>query len=88
MYQCQRRLGTVRLADCDRAVERHHRCGGDRKQLVVQGDDLRPIRVLDSRGVRVHGVDRGLQLIWSWLVAPQAPTDDPLSLLDGRPIPA
>jgi hypothetical protein len=40
-----------------RAVEGHDRRGGDRKQLVVQDDDLRPVGLLDCRSVRMHGVD-------------------------------
>jgi hypothetical protein len=56
--QSERCRGAPNLADRDGAVEGHDRRGGDRKQLVIQGDDLRPVGLLECASVRVHGVDR------------------------------
>jgi len=88
VHQSQRSSGALHLADGDGAVEGHDRRGGDRKQLVVEGDDLRPVGLLDCRGVRVHGVDGGLELIRTGLVAAKAPADDRLTFLDQGPIPS
>src|SRR5438309_10557965 len=68
VHQRQRSSGASHLADGDGAVEGYDRRGGEREQLVVQGDDLRPVSLLECRGVRVHGVDRGLELAWTGLV--------------------
>jgi hypothetical protein len=37
--------------------------GATPKQLVVQGNDLRPVGLLDRQGIRVHDVDGRLELI-------------------------
>ena len=62
--------------------------GGDHQQLVVQGDDLQPIGLLEGRGVSVHGVDGGLELVDAGLVAAKAAADDRLALGDQGPIPS
>src|SRR5207244_6659534 len=86
--QSKRSIGAVHLADGDGAVEGYDRRGGDREQLVVQGDDLRPVGLLECRGVRMHGVDRGLELVRTRLVAAKALADDRLTLLDQGAIPS
>jgi len=78
----------VHLADGDGAVEGHDRGGGDGEQLVVEGGDLRPVCLRGCRGVGVHGVDGGLELVGAGLVAAQAPADDRLALLDQGPVPS
>ena len=40
----------VDLADRDGAVEGHDRGRSDREQLVVEGDDLRPVGLLERGG--------------------------------------
>src|SRR5437660_103553 len=49
-------------------LEGYDRCGGEREQLVVQGEDLRPVGLLECRGVRMDGVDRGLELVCTRLI--------------------
>src|SRR5215207_11045809 len=88
VHQGQRSSGALHLADGDGTVEGHDRRGRDRKQLVVEGDDLRPVGLLDCCGVRVHCVYGGLDLIRTGLVAVKAPADDRLTLLDQGPIPS
>src|SRR5712691_3427247 len=85
--QSERCRGALNLADRDGSVEGNDRRGGDRKQLVVQGDDLRPVGLFECGSVRVHGVDGGLQLVRAGLVAAEAATDDRLSFLDQGAIP-
>jgi hypothetical protein len=51
------------------------------------GDDLRPVGLLDARGIRMHGIDGRLELVRIGLVAAKAPTDNRLRLLDQIPIP-
>src|SRR5712691_1271694 len=86
--QSERRRGALNLADRDGSVEGNDRRGGDGKQLVVQGDDLRPVGLFECGSVRVHGVDGGLELIRTGLVAAEAAADDRLTLLDQAPIPS
>src|ERR1700694_1342809 len=66
------RIRSLDLGDGDRAVERHHRARGDRLELVVQLQDLPPVRGSRIGGVGVHGVDRGLDLVWTGLVTLEA----------------
>src|SRR5829696_4347319 len=87
LHQRQRRGRVLQLTDGDGAVEGHHRGGGDHQQLVVQGDDLRPVGLLDRRGVRVHGVDGRLELIGTRLVGAKAAAEDRLTLGDQGPVP-
>jgi hypothetical protein len=60
---------------------------GRPKQLVGQGDDLRPVGLLDGRGVGVPGVDGRLELIGAGLVAATAATKGRLALGEQGPIP-
>jgi len=69
VHQSERCSRALHLTDGDGAVEGHHRRGGDREQLVVQGDDLRPVGLLDRRSICIDGVDCGLDLIRTGLVA-------------------
>jgi hypothetical protein len=55
--QSERCRGAVNLADRDGAVEGHDRRGGERKQVIVKGDDLRPVGLFECGSVCVHGVD-------------------------------
>src|SRR5438128_943987 len=86
--QSERCRGAVNLADRDGSVVGNDRRRGDRKQLVVQGDDLRPVGLFECGSVRVHGVDGGLQLVGAGLVAAEAATDDRLAFVDQGAIPA
>jgi hypothetical protein len=88
VHQRQRGGGALHLPDGDGAVEGHDRRGGDREQLVVQSDDLRPVGHLDRGSVRMHRVDGCLELIGTRLVATKALVDDRLTLLDQGPIPS
>src|SRR5437870_1337505 len=63
VYQAQCRSRALHLADGDGPVEGNDRRGGDRKQLVIEGDDLRPVGLLHRQGVGMHGVDSGLQQV-------------------------
>ena len=61
--QCEGDLRAVQLGDRDRAVECNDRRRVEPGQLVVQRDDLRPVRVRRRAGVGVDGVDRGEYLV-------------------------
>src|SRR5256885_438019 len=78
----------LHLADGDGAVEGYDRSWGDRQQLVIEGDDLRPVSLPDRRRVGVHSVDSGLQQVLTGRTMATVPEDDRLGLLDQRPIPA
>src|SRR6266516_3610552 len=88
VHQRQRSRGASQLANGDGAVKGYDRRGGEREQLVVQGDDLRPVGLLECRGVRMHGVDRGLELVCARLIAAKTLADDRLTLVDQGAIPA
>src|SRR5439155_8211860 len=75
VHQSERCRRALDLGDGDGAVEGHHRRGGDRDQLVVQGDYLRPVGLLDCRSIRMDGVDGGLDLIRTGLVAAKTLAD-------------
>src|SRR5918995_991785 len=53
----------VKLGDRDRAVEGDDRRGIEADELVVEGDDLRPVGVACFAGGGVHGVDRCEDLV-------------------------
>jgi hypothetical protein len=80
--QSRRSIGAVHLADGDGAVEAHDGRRGDREQLIVEGDDLRPVGLLDCRSVCMYGVDGGLELIGAGLIAANAAPDDRLTFLE------
>lgn len=87
VYQPERNRWTVDLADGDRPVQRHNRCGRNGHQLVVQRDDTRPVGLLDARGVGVHRIHGRLQLVHAQSIADQTTSDDRLTFLDQGPIP-
>ena len=71
-YLVERReqsCGTLGLANSDGSIERDHRRGQEREQVIVQGDDLRPVSGFERPGLAVHGLDGGLELEGSCLVA-------------------
>ena len=59
----ERGVGAAQFGDGDGVVECDDGCRGDREEVVVEGDDLRPVGVLEFWRVGVHGVDRGLELV-------------------------
>src|SRR5919201_950629 len=59
----ERGAGALDLSDCDRAIQRDYWRRQDRKQLIVEGDDLAPVGGLDRLRGGVNGLDRGLQLV-------------------------
>jgi hypothetical protein len=62
--QCH--LRPVKLGDCDGPVEGDDRRRVEADELVVEGDDLRPVGVADVADGGVHGVDRGEDLVATW----------------------
>ena len=58
--QRQRRGRAVDLGHGDRPVQRDDRGRGDCEQVVVDPDDLAPVRVGRRHRLAVHGVDRRL----------------------------
>ena len=84
-HQGQRSSGALYLTD--RAVKGHHRRRRERKQLVVQSHDLRPVGLLDCRAIRMYGIDGRLELIRTGLVSAEASANDRLTLLDQGSIP-
>src|SRR5438105_4433943 len=64
----QRRVGSLDLGHRDRPVDRDDRRRREQLQLVVEREDLSPVRFLGGRRVAVHGVDRRLELIIAWLI--------------------
>ena len=64
----QPRGGTEDVADRDRAAEHGggvlaHRVVGEEDEVVVPGEDLRPVGLLGARRVVVQGGDGGLDLV-------------------------
>src|ERR1700756_3768861 len=59
--QCH--LRTVKLAARDGPVEGDDRRGIEADELVVEGDDLRPVGVAGVAGGGVHGADRREDLV-------------------------
>src|SRR6266481_956421 len=53
----------VLLSDGDRAVECDHRGRSQVHQPVVEGDDRRPVRLLEAPRARVHDGDRRLEVV-------------------------
>src|SRR5438270_10025447 len=75
------------LRDGNGPVERHDRGRGEREELVVEREDLVPVGFGRCDGVAVDGVDRGLELVGTWLVSPQASFDERLAFLDQIVVP-
>jgi hypothetical protein len=73
--QCH--LRAVELADGDGPVEDDDRRGVEVDDLVVQGDDLRPVGRAPVAGGGVYGTDRGEDLVaaGSHLVHARRPTE-------------
>src|SRR4029077_8741940 len=74
----ERRIRSLDLGDGDGAVERDDRARGDRLELVVELQDLPPVRRCRIGRISVHGVDRRLDLVWTGHVALEASADDGL----------
>ena len=83
-----RRRGRRTSATATAPVERHDGGRARPRQLVVEREDLAPVGVPRRRGVAVHGVDRGLDLVGPGLVAAQARADQRLALGDHAPGPS
>ena len=84
----ERGCGAVYLADRDGAVEGDDGGGGKLEQVVVEGDNLRPVGLVEGCCVGVHGADRGLELVGAGLVSAQTAADDRLAFFDPSPVPA
>lgn len=59
--QCH--LRAVKLGDRDGPIEGDDRRGVEADELVVEGNDLRPVRVAHVAGGGVHGADRCEDLV-------------------------
>ncbi len=71
----------------DRAVERDDRSRREGQKLVVEPQDLAPVRGRRGRRVAVDCVDRRLDLIRAGLVPPQTSSDERLTLGDECTVP-
>ena len=83
----ERSAGTLDLGDGDGPIECNHGCGHDREQVIVESDDLGPVGGFERVGVAVHGLDRGLELEGTRLVAADTGAHDRMSLFDHRAVP-
>ena len=79
--------GAAELGDGDGPVEGDHRVRAQRVELVVEGDDLRPVGCLGGGGVGVDGGDGRLDLERPGLVAAQAGADEVVPFGDERAVP-
>ena len=80
-------LGSLDFGDGDSAIEGDDRRPVENEQLVVEGEDLAPIRLRRARRVAVDGVDGGLQLVGARGLPPQAGLHELLTLDDLYGIP-
>src|ERR1700677_2028483 len=85
---CERLIDSMDLRDDHGSIE-----GGDgircqSHELIVQLQDLRPVRRRDAGRITVYGVDCGLNLIRTRLIVRYAETKQALSLGDEVAIPA
>ena len=71
----------------DSPVERHHRVAGHPFKQAVQGEDLRPVGVLDALRTVVGGRDEGLHLVLADHAVGQRRRDQGHPLGDQRPVP-
>src|SRR5215469_5448572 len=62
--QCH--LRAVKLGDRDGPVEGDDRRGVEADELVVEGDDLRPVGGAYVTGGSMHGADRSEDLVAAW----------------------
>src|ERR1700730_9483139 len=83
----QWRIRSLDLGDGARSVGGDHRARSDRLELVVELQDLPPVRGGRIGRVGVHGVDRCLNLVWTRLVTLEALPHDGLPLGDEVAIP-
>src|ERR1700680_1928996 len=83
----QRGCRALHLGKRNGAVERNDGGGGDRHELVVELEDLAPIRGTRRDPVAVHRVDRRLNLKRTWPITTQAFAHQRLALVDELPIP-
>src|ERR1022692_714428 len=84
----QRYLRAVKLGDRDGPVEGDNRRGVEADELVVEGDDLRPVGVTYVAGGGVHGADRGEDLVATRShPGGQALAHQPVTLGDQRGVP-
>ena len=81
-------LRTVRHANRDRAVDLDHRGWSATGQLAVEGGDLRPVGVAETRRLRMQRGDRGLELIGTRLAVRHRDLQHPDPFGDERVIPA
>ena len=81
------RSRSVDHRDGDRPIERHDGAGRDLLEHVVQGEDLRPVRLVIARRFVVDRGDRRLELIRPDRCPAEGVADDPDALLDLRPVP-
>ena len=72
VYDREGRGRSLDLGYRDRAVEGHDRARDQRGELVVELQDLPPIRGRGHRRIAVDRVDRGLDLLRARLAQPQA----------------
>ena len=82
------RSGPDHLGHRDGPVQGHDRPRGERRELVIEREDLSPIGVLGTAGIAVDRVDRCLDLVGAGLGAPQAFAHQRLPLGDQLAIPA
>lgn len=87
VHRRERDRRTLDLRERDGTVQRHDRGRRDREQVVVEREDLRPVRRGDVRAVRVHRLDRGLELVRARPPAAQAPPHELEPLRDERRVP-
>ena len=73
---------SMKLGDGHRSVQSNHRVGAEYGELVVEGDDLRPVGGLGRRCVSVDGRDRCLNLERAGLVAAKAGAHELMALTD------
>jgi CubicO group peptidase (beta-lactamase class C family) len=88
----QSRGGTVDVADGDRAAEHRgrvlaHRVDGERHEVVVPGEDLRPVGLLGACRVVVQGSDGGLDLVAPGALGGQRRLEDAHALSDLAGVP-
>src|SRR5579883_3573043 len=83
----QRRSRALNFGHGHRAVQGHDRRGRQRQQLIVELDNLPPVRGRGARRVAVDGVDGRLQLVRPGTVEAEAFPDQALALRDQLALP-
>src|ERR1700686_5459875 len=72
IYHCEPRARAFRHRDCYGAVQGHDGRGLDALQLIVEADDLGPVRVRRVSSLTMHRGDRCLQGEWARRAARRA----------------